>query len=179
MGILDVFKKLNPNDVAMLREKLATLKNERDQVTAAPMARVDYETLLLKGIDSEADLYRAALFKRHNYMLTSPMKKEYDVGRRHLYGGGLSHVGIAFQESGNPLGVGLGLQSFLCFAFCDQVKAAIKSALDGRDWSAAGLPLAERKTRIAQLDKEIAAADRELKELKDHLDRVAVGLRNL
>jgi vacuolar-type H+-ATPase subunit I/STV1 len=188
MSLLDdIIKKHSSNPTAAIktvREKLDKLRRERDAIREAPMCREDLEVWLLGMVDAEAELYPIMLQNTYRRLIADHPLELPSIGERTqgqwnsprmVYPS--SHP--AYTGGDSPKQLVNGVQSFLCFAFKDQVKKAISDAISEWDFTDAGLPRVEREKKLAQLDKQIAAAEKEYNEIKEDIRKLTNELNQV
>lgn len=163
---------------------LAELKREREEIANAPTARVDLIAVLTARIDREKDEYRVAL--------DSCLKQYADYGPEYL----AKQLDPHAQRSSNHFFFrltsrprddypadhleekrALSAGAFLFFAdpeLVDHVKSTMIERINALDIPGEGLPLVERRARLAELDAQIQAAERGLKEARETMQ--AAGL---
>lgn len=189
MKLSDFLKKHSDDPTTAIRqvkERLDSLRQQRTEVENAPMAREDVEAWLFHHLDAEAARYPELLRAQYSEVL----KRPYDepcCGEQTMFWWNSAQFAFPLPDThqqGNKRSLAAGMQSFIAYlflagspAFKDQIKQAITSALSEWDWSGAGLPRAERLKKLEELDKKIAAAEKEYNELREDLNRLSVELR--
>ena len=145
------------NDIAAA---LNQAESERRSLLSAPLCRADLEAVILRDIalQQAAALQNEELLADIRYTQTSAIKHQLE--------------GNACSSS--PFTASVFNQSVLdrlIFALGDPatILTRLKPAIDRLDFKTAGPSMAERKTRLAALDKTIAGLRDELAEIADVL----------
>lgn len=141
-----------------MERELEGWRQERDNLTTAPLPLDEFHAKLDAAIDQARDAYMTQL-------------------RRHL--GGLEADPFASPpQPMNVFAVGSNepqaIQRALFALLGPEIKSALRRLYEGVDWNP-GPPLAERQKRIAELDQKIADHETMLEEMSREAD--AVGLR--
>jgi len=164
-------------EVSQEKQRLAQLKDERAAVATAPMPREDFEVWLDAQVDTLARQYPRFLQHSLRGIAKHPLDEPAIDDKR------ITHwASPRFAAPENPdfnHGPGAdalvhlyGVQTFLAFVFGDEIKAAVRKAIEKMDCTGAGLPRAARLRRLRELDEEIAALERTLGELEEASQRL-------
>lgn len=153
--MLDFFKKARAEiaelgaHVRAMHERIEALKNERDEIRAAPLPREDFEKRLLAGIDvvtRQAELGFSAY-------VANPRKYPVEGDPANFY----------------PFLAGGRLSNDLLLLMCeDTIRGKVKKLVRAMPYpdDEAGLPESKRRARLAEIDAEIPQLEREIVELQ-------------
>jgi hypothetical protein len=169
MVILDTLRKAFEDfatELGRLRRKRESLLQLREDTLAQPATRADIVALLHGWVDIEREQFLAALGRRLQPEIAAPKLDLLDresLRRRTVS----NYYGLTAGNSGgtvNPQAVDM----LIAGLFATTMKTFIAGAVNELPWPGdEGLPLAERRKRVAALDAEIdALTQREAELLK-------------
>lgn len=169
-ALLDTLKKAFEDfttELGRLRRKRESLLQQREDLISAPATRADIVALLHGWVDIEREQFLRTLAHRLQREIASPPLDMLDaeVLRSHTYS---NYLGIA-SAAGNGGGVtARAADEMVAGLFSTTLKTFIKTAVDELPWPGEeGLPLVERRAKLAKLDDEIdAITQREAELLK-------------
>lgn len=142
-----------------LSRQIEQLKRERENIMTAPPALQDVVEAYKRELDVRRNAFRDGFARKINYFHAKPalLERPRPLGDSSLLALASENYSIApFHLLENGLAVVLG----------DQILRALTAELEVLDWSKAGLPWAERRKRIAEMDAQIARHEKELAELR-------------
>lgn len=188
--------------ITEIKAELVTQKNNRDSLLKQkdnlllqPLTKADIKQAIFDYIDRQAQLYLqnggmagiinslALPTRRTENSLPKPRNRavnlyELEEGVK-PNGGFQSYI---FDMENLPIFNGYafshGAKADLCFFFGDVIKQKIDAHFDAffpSDWDSykPGLPLAERRPQIADLDAQIATVDATIKQLEKNLSSIS------
>lgn len=146
-------KKLLGDAGAMIRSKraeLESLKRERDILAAAPISKGDAIKAMHRRIDEEG--------ARHMATLSTAV-------RQLVVGGNPDRIDVPILAVTKPgyAPSPLSMESGLCLAFADEMKAAASRIVEGMSWPEHAMDHREKIERLAKLDARIAAVENDVR----------------
>lgn len=140
--------------MAAIRDEKEGLKREREELAAAPGMPDDVICMLTGHVDNQADKYPT--FLRH--MVETALVFGHTVP---MGAGGCPNLGAltAVRESHARAPSAADLESSLMFFMRDQLKQALREAINQMDWPAHAKPLAGRAELLSSLDEKISKLD--------------------
>ena len=138
------------------QSEIASLEEQRHLIASAPPAAVDLHAAIDGWVDAQAHRYRAPLRELLTALATNPLEVDTAMvdGIRPWLAKPLSLATGANQRIDD----GLVATGALALVASDLIRAALKAEADTLLVDQPqGLPLAERRARLADLDTEIAA----------------------
>lgn len=145
--------------IKTLSRQIEQLKRERENIVTAPPALQDVVGAYERELDARRKSFRDGLARKIDYFQGQPgqLENPLPLGSSSLLALAHENYSIApFQVLENGLAVVLG----------DQILRALTIELEALDWSKAGLPWAERRKRIADMDAQIERLEKELADLR-------------
>jgi len=145
--------------IKSLGRQVEQLKRQREDIATAPPALQDVVGAYARELDARRASFRSGFARKINYFHGQPgqIAAPLPLGNNSLLALAAENYSTApYQALENGLAVVLG----------DQILRALTAELEALDWSKAGLPWAERRKRIAELDANISALEKELAELR-------------
>ena len=148
---------------------LDTLKREREEIAAAHLSKVDLMAAASRWTDAQLEVYRARLAETLLTVASNP---------RHLTDADLAltnHDGHwwsyrLFGLDGGPHQKdqehGVTPEALVLLLGPDAIKAALRREIESLQIPTEGLPMIERRARLAHLDQQIGKADSALSELR-------------
>lgn len=141
------------------------LRQQRDEIKAAPCSREDVLAAICRLIDARAQQYPARLQERiedmglaHN--LDDVYRLSSDLDKR---GAAIGLLAAVQHTSVAP--AWRHVEEAMYFMFADQLKAAVERALNAMEWPAGSISLGKRTERLKELDDQIAAIEKQQSEL--------------
>lgn len=162
-------------DYAAAVEALERLKRERAAIDQAPAARVDLIAELSARVDCLAADYSEAIDRRLGlFVMSGPERAAKYLGLSNEESvGSFFHLTKHFQTWDNPRHLkedrAVTDAAFCFFVGPERVKAALIERANALNIRGEGLPLVERRVRLAELDAQIQAAERELESMREAL----------
>lgn len=138
-------------EVHGLRREIEALRRQRENVANAPVPREDIKAALRSWVAGRVSLYEKQLGITLSGLIRNPaavMRGDYHE---------LTLTGSSFHRAGglNPNGQGSTDAAF-CALLGESVVPAIERVIDAMEWPEAGLPMAARTKKLAELDATIA-----------------------
>jgi hypothetical protein len=178
MAVLDVLRKAFEDfatELGRLRRKREALLQERENILAEPATRADIVALLHGWVDIEREQFLAALGRRLQPEIAAPKLDLLDresLRRRTVS----NYYGLTAGNTGgtvNPQAVDM----LIAGLFSTTLKTFIAGAVNELPWPGdEGLPLAERRKKVAALDAEIDAISRRESELMQAAQQARVTI---
>lgn len=145
------------------------LKGERNSLASAPGTKDDVIAMIFDDIDADAEQYV-------DYLQGSIAETlRYGVDRAIGPGGAAlpaSLLGAREHQTQGP--THRDVVRSMHFVFNAELKAAAKSAINKMKWPANAEPIKGRDKRLAELDKKIAAAEEDLKKLREEAAQAGI-----
>jgi hypothetical protein len=154
--------------------EIASLEAQRENVATAPPAAADLHAAIDAWVDAQADRYKRPLHELLTAMIGAPLAVDGLMldSARPWFGKVLSLAGQNERLDGPAVHHGA-----MCLVATDLVSAALKSEVDALlATQAQGLPLAERRARLAELDAKIAERRAALATLKAEAAAAGVSI---
>lgn len=175
MGMLDSIKKALGDVAAEVRQseqRIETLKQERERLESAPLSREELAAGLDDMLDAQVHNERVNYPKRLALALEGLQHDpffEYADASLDL----VNTLGKASDERYTP-------RENLLWFLGDLVKQRVRDAINDEsfDWpdADAGPPLAERRTRITEIDREVEKLEQRVGEIRAEADRAGVRI---
>lgn len=154
-------------NVRTVRERLETLRREREELAVAPCSREDAIAIIHKRIDEAG----GSFLKNFTLGTLTPVIMKAHKGAV----GSFNHSILAAPVIGQAPEV-RHLEAGIFFAFNKEVKAAVDKAVRMATWPENAIPLAQRESRLQKLDDEIASMERDEAELVKQANEAGVIL---
>lgn len=157
-----------------LQARIEELRQEREALQSAPLAKADVLELLDGWLGSAAAGYPAALERA-----LAPIRARGIAARARLQASPQIFCGPlnAPTRDGAPTDWS-SLQAALLYVLGDRIRDAMRQAVGAMDWPEAGPPLAQREARLSEIEAELAQLERDDAELLNELRAMAHGGRD-
>ncbi len=149
---------------AQLRNRLEKLRQERDDILAAPACRADIKAAYAAWFERRRQEYRKALGAHIAGVIAKPTRFLADTSATDNLDRWMSVLAVG----PNPANAATvrSIDAAEAALFGDEMQRALFDVIDRLEWlSPEGLPMAERTKRVAELDGEIARLQAELDEV--------------
>ncbi len=158
-----------------LRSRLEKLRQERDEILAAPACRADIKALYAAWFERRRQEYRQALGAHIAGLISKPARFMADTASTDVLDRRLSVLAVG-PNSANPA-TPRSIDSAEAALFGEEMQRAFFDVIDSLDWPGPeGLPMVERTKRVAELDEQIAKLQTELDEVARAANAVRVEL---
>jgi hypothetical protein len=151
-------------ELGSLRRRRETLLRQREDLLSQAATRADITALLHAWVDCEREQFLETLGRRLQPLIQSPPVDMLapDVIKRHTSS---NFLGIASAVNGGGVSA-RAVDEMIAGLFATTMKTFVASAINELRWPGEeGLPLAERRAKLAKLDAEIDELSRRESEL--------------
>lgn len=152
-----------------LKTSIEKLKRQREDIANAPANLNDIKAGLAAALEERRAAYLQALRLQLDFFTRKPDSvTDPEIFKRLLLVAAPEHLGItpAFKN----------LENGIAGLFQPELLASLNAAVDSMDWPQAGLPAAQRVKKLAELDKSIESAEKQIQELKSSASAAGITI---
>lgn len=153
-----------------VRTELERLRRERDAIMYAPAARADVKSALSRWVEETGHAYGDRLITNIGELIRQPSSMD---GSRRV----AQLMSVAQPTKFGGEADARAFDSAFCAILGAQLTEALHAAIDRAQWPEEGLPLAQRKVKLADLDAQIAALQAEENSILDEAQAAGVILQ--
>lgn len=152
------------------------LRQQRDEIKAAPCSREDMLAAINRLIDARAQQYPSRLQERIEHMgIAHDLDELYHKAANLDSRGAAIGLLSATQHTSLPAHI-KHVEEAMYFIFGDTLKAAVERALNAMEWPAGAISLGKRQEKLDDLDKRIAAVEQQQGELFQAASEMGIRL---